>query len=256
MTETPQTVLEVLRGDFTRRCTAPELMDNPHSDQHRLERTLRQFAAINRVFSRYRTVLRSRLLGDAAAAGLRRISVLDVGGGGGDIARWLTAAAARAGAEAEVTILESDARVAAFARRACAAYPQITIEEGSALELGLNNASARYDYAICNHLLHHFSDQQLPALLRRMAAAARRRVIANDLLRHRPTAAAFALVASIFYPRSFAQLDGTLSIRKGFLPEELRTALLRAELADHAGVYTLAPGRIVLEIDTHSGSRV
>ncbi len=269
MNGAPTTVFEVLRGDFARRASAPELMDDPHSDPHRLERTLSQFASINRLFSRYRRVLARRLPADAAAAGLTRFSVLDVGGGGGDIARRLVADAARQGMQAEVTVLESDPRVAAFARRACASEPRVTIQEGSAFALPLapyNGAGSegaehglsatRHDYVICNHLLHHFSDEQLPELLQRMTAAARRRVIANDLLRARSSAVAFAAIAALFYPGGFAAFDGALSVQKGFRPAELRQTLERAGLAEFAEVYTLPPGRVVLEVYLPGAPRV
>jgi len=247
MNGAPTTVFEVLRGDFARRSSAPELMDDPHSDRRRLERTLTQFAAINRVFSRYRRALDRRLAADAAAAGLRRFSVLDVGGGGGDIARRIVRDAVRRGRHAEVTVLEADPRVAAFARRACAAVPEITVQQGSALQLPLVPRT-RYDYVICNHLLHHFPDEQLPELLQRMAAAARRLVIANDLVRSRGSAAAFAAFATLFYPGGFAAFDGALSVQKAFRPPELRELIERAGLAEHAKVYTLLPGRVVVEL--------
>ncbi len=250
-------VAQILRADFARRATAPELMDDPHSDRRRLERTLAQFARINRVFSRYGAALRGPILHDAAAAGLKRFSVLDVGGGGGDIARRLVDDARRRGFNAEVTILEADPRVAAYARCMCATYPQITVQEGSALELPPAHTPAAastpgeeaYDYVISNHLLHHFRDEDLPELLRRMCMAARRLVIANDLLRSRPAAVAFAALARLCFPDSFAAFDGALSINKGFRPPELRAALARAGLTAPARVYTLIPGRVVAQLD-------
>ncbi len=302
MNGAPATVIDVLRGDFGRRSSVPELMDDPRGDRGRLERTLTQFAGINRLFSRYRRVF-DRLVGsDAADAGLKRFSVLDVGGGGGDIAQRIVRDAARRGQEAEVTILEADPRVAEFARRACARFPEITVEEGSALDLPFSTGPAssgsgvpergvsstpvaasspsqrpslrppqrrgalnhdggrntercakRYDYVICNHLLHHFRDEQLPRLVQCMTAAARRRVVANDLRRSRASAVAFVAIATLLFPGGFTAFDGALSVNKGFRPVELRRLLDKAELQRGAKVYSLVPNRVVVEI-TLSGS--
>jgi len=70
--------------------------------------------------------------------------------------------------------------------------------------------------------------------------------VASDLLRSRNSFIIFSLFAAVFLHRSFATYDGRLSIRKGFLPEELRGLLSGIEGFERLELRCQRPGRIVL----------
>lgn len=200
------------------RSTAPEIMDDPGSDPELLERTLGQLVLVNRLLSRMRGLLRRHLLRDMAERGEpgRTWSVLDVGAGGCDIPIWLVRVAHRRGIALNITCLDHDPRVLQYARSRVAEYPEITLLEGSAFAI-----PGSYDYIICNHFLHHLTDDEIGRFLAAAHRACRRRLLVNDLLRSYWSLAGFQLFATLFLRGSFARSDGLLSIRKGFRRREL-----------------------------------
>jgi 2-polyprenyl-3-methyl-5-hydroxy-6-metoxy-1,4-benzoquinol methylase len=222
------------------RAQGPELMDLPDSDPRRLERTLRQIEWVNRLLTGYRRLLERSVLEDLhRRPGRPPYTLLDVGSGGGDIAAWL--ASRQAGLR--IVCLDHDPRAVAFARRRCAALPTIEVRQGSVSEL---DSMERFDYVLAHSFLHHLPEGEIAPAVQAMLRRARRLLVASDLLRSRRSHVIFSLFAAVFLHRSFAPADGRLSIRKGFLPEELRGLLSGIEGFERLTIRCEPPGRIVL----------
>ena len=222
------------------RAREPELMDLPDSDPRRLERTLRQIVLINRLLTGYRRLLECTVLEDLSRhPGRPPYTLLDVGSGGGDIAAWL----ARRQPDLRIVCLDRDPRAVAFARRRCAALPAIEVRLGSVSEL---DSMERFDYVLAHDFLHHLPEGEIALAVQAMLRRARRLLVASDLLRSRHSFVIFSLFAAVFLHRSFAAADGRLSIRKGFLPEELRELLSGIEGFERLAIRCEPPGRIIL----------
>jgi 2-polyprenyl-3-methyl-5-hydroxy-6-metoxy-1,4-benzoquinol methylase len=130
-----------------------------------------------------------------------------------------------------------------YARRRCSAFPAIEVRLGSTSELG---SMERFDYVFAHNFLHHLPDGEIAPALQAMLRLARRMLVASDLLRSCRSYVIFSLLAAAFLHRSFAIADGRLSIRKGFLPEELRELLSGIEAFERLEIRCEPPGRIVL----------
>jgi 2-polyprenyl-3-methyl-5-hydroxy-6-metoxy-1,4-benzoquinol methylase len=212
-------------------------MDLPDSDPRRLERTLAQMAWINRFLTGARGLLERTILQD-----IRRrpgpCTLLDVGCGGADLALWLV----RREPSLRVTCLDHDPRAADFARRRCAGIDRIEVRLGSASEL---EALGGFDYVFANHFLHHQEDEHLAPTVAAMMARARRLMVITDLLRSRSSYFWYSLLAGLLLRGSFALVDGRLSIRRGFLPEEL-SARLDGTARGRLEVRREPPGRVVV----------
>jgi 2-polyprenyl-3-methyl-5-hydroxy-6-metoxy-1,4-benzoquinol methylase len=222
------------------RAREPELMDLPDSDPRRLRRTLRQIVLINLLLTGYRRLLERTVLEDLSHhPGRPPYTLLDVGSGGGDIAAWL----ARRQPDLRIICLDHDPRAVAFARRRCAALPAIEVRLGSVSEL---DSMERFDYVLAHDFLHHLPEGEIAPAVQAMLRRARRLLVASDLLRSRHSFVIFSLFAAVFLHRSFAAADGRLSIRKGFLPEELRELLSGIEGFERLALRCEPPGRIVL----------
>jgi 2-polyprenyl-3-methyl-5-hydroxy-6-metoxy-1,4-benzoquinol methylase len=233
------------------RATQREIMDDPESDRELLELTLRQLRVVNRVLTRMQGLLRRYILRDLAERGEHSATVLDVGAGGGDIALRLAEDARRRGIALEITCLDNDPRIVEFARHHVGDHPAVSVVEGSALEI-----TGSYDYVICNHVLHHLPGAEIGLFLSSAFMACRRRLLVNDLLRSRVSMAGFWLVATLFLRGGFSRKDGITSIRKGFLPQELRVLAESSEWGlpgIERTVRRLVPGRVVL-VATRQGS--
>jgi 2-polyprenyl-3-methyl-5-hydroxy-6-metoxy-1,4-benzoquinol methylase len=93
-------------------------------------------------------------------------------------------------------------------------------------------AAGSFDIVFCSLFLHHFTDDQIVALLRGFAAVSRRLVFVSDLERH-PLAYYF-LPATRWLLRwnRITLHDGPISVEAAFRPEELRTLAVRAGLTN------------------------
>ncbi|MCY1136434.1 methyltransferase domain-containing protein [Actinoplanes sp. Pm04-4] len=196
-----------------------ELMDDPGCDLDRLERTYRQFTAVNRLVSGWRRLYRRRIrpLLDAD----RPTTLLDVGFGGGDISRALARWAARDRLLLRTTAIDPDGRALRHVRR----LPDAGVRFEQASSADLVARGDRYDVVISNHLLHHLDAGELSALLADSRALSRRLVLHNDLARASAGYGLYAAVTLPFARRSFVHQDGLLSIRRSYRPAELRAAV-------------------------------
>jgi 2-polyprenyl-3-methyl-5-hydroxy-6-metoxy-1,4-benzoquinol methylase len=228
--------------DFSVRTRAEELMDRPDCDTRHLLRTVDQFASINRMFSRYRTLLKRTVLRDMRRDPDREYHLVDLGAGGCDIPAWLLRQTRRNGLKLRITAIDSDARIVEHARRKFVQVNALDPVLGDAFAL---ETHAPFDYVFANHFLHHLDDQQIVELLRRVESRARRGYVFSDLRRSRLSYWAFDLVSRVLYRDSFAHSDGKLSILKGFSVQELDALAGLAKLK-HPQVGAQFPGRVYL----------
>lgn len=194
-----------------------ERMDDPACNEDKLYRTYRQFEIVNRLVSGWPRLFKARLAPLLRGGG----TVLDVGCGGGDLARKLRSWGEQLGLELQITAIDPDPRALAFAL-SCPPVSGVTFHQASVQEL--QEAGERFDVVISNHVLHHLPVARLAEFFDSTARLAGRAVFHNDLRRHEIALAAFALCWPLF-PRSFIVGDGIRSIRRAFTPAELEPLL-------------------------------
>ena len=199
-----------------------ELLDGPLPAAD-LRATLDDLDRLNTWFGGYAlTLARIRRIADRLPRG-RRLVVVDVGGGRGDLAIRIARGARRAGRPVCIVVLDRDPAMLALARRRTARYPEIALVCAEARALPLLACAA--DVAVAALTLHHLAPDEAMAAVTAMTGAARV-VVVNDLLR---TPAALALVwlatrALRLHPVS--RHDGPMSVRRAYSADEL-TALVR-----------------------------
>lgn len=226
-----------------RNTTDKEMMDRADADPDRLDRTLRQFRWINALFSASRTLLREHFFSVMARDPARRYTLLDVGAGGCDIAVWAAREARKRGLRLDISALDNDPRILPFARRAVREYPDIRVLEGNALDLG---RAGDFDFIFSNHFLHHLDWDEIGTFLGQVLAATRLAFVMNDLKRSRWSYLGCTIFLGLSTRRSYAFHDGRLSIRRGFLPGELRDFTTRNFPGAGIRVAEASPARIVL----------
>ena len=217
-------------------------MDDPDCDAAQLTRTLNAFARSNRLFTRYRSILRRWIIPDMQRAPARRHRVVDLGAGGCDIAVWLLEQCRRTGLREDVVALDANPRVVAYARQKYGHVASLDIRHEDAL--GFNGFAD--DYVFGNHFLHHLGNNEIVALLRKLAALPVRRFVFSDLCRHYRAYYVISLAGAALFPGTFIGYDGRLSVRKGFSIAEMESFLTRAGLHPQTQIHTLAPARVVL----------
>jgi ubiquinone/menaquinone biosynthesis C-methylase UbiE len=166
------------------------------------------------------------LLGAATATG--PLTVIDVGGGRGDLALRLLGRGRR---RRPLRVVVVDRELGAGARR----RPGIGVVRADATALPFRKGAA--DVVVASLLLHHLEPEAAARALGEMRAAARLGVVVNDLSRTRLTLALVWLATRLVTRHRFARHDGPLSVRRAYAPDELRA------LASQAGIGRVAVRR-------------
>lgn len=192
-------------------------MDDPDCDDVTLMRTYGRFRAVNMAFAGWRRTYREQLRPRFIAP---QHTVLDIGGGGGDVARALIRWARRDGVSLQVTVIDPDARAEAYVE----SRPPV---EGLSFRRGISSSlvdeGASFDFVLSNHVLHHLSAADLGIVLADSEALARVAVVHSDLRRSAVAYVLFSIASLPFTPGTFIREDGLTSIRRSFTPGELRT---------------------------------
>jgi 2-polyprenyl-3-methyl-5-hydroxy-6-metoxy-1,4-benzoquinol methylase len=201
-----------------RDADAAEFMDAPDCDPAKLERTYRQFGLVNRLFSGWKLLYVNELRPVLSPHTVT--TVLDIGSGGGDLARLLARWSQQDRLRLDVTGIDPDSRAHSFA----AGRPNgsnVRFLQADSRDMTLEGR--RFDAVISNHVLHHLQPPELAQLLADSRTMARRICLHNDLRR---SAAAYGLfsLAALPFRGSFIRADGLTSIRRSYTPAELSAA--------------------------------
>lgn len=198
-----------------------ELMDDADADLAALRRTYAQFRPVNRLVAGWRRIYRRDLRPLLSAD--HGTTLLDVGSGGGDVARALAGWAERDGLRLRVTGIDPDPRAHAYAVASAGDRPAVDFRCCASRDLVAEGR--RFDVVISNHVLHHLAEPDVTALLADSTVLARRLVLHNDLRRSGVAYAGFSLVSRLAGPHTFLRTDGLRSIRRSYRPAELGAAV-------------------------------
>ncbi len=99
-----------------------------------------------------------------------RYRLLDLATGGGDAPRLMVDFARRIGATVEVTAVDAQPSTLALARKWSVGYPEIEFREGDVRAPDFSG-DAPYDFAFFSLALHHFSEADAVAILKKLGGA-------------------------------------------------------------------------------------
>jgi 2-polyprenyl-3-methyl-5-hydroxy-6-metoxy-1,4-benzoquinol methylase len=211
-----------------------ELMDDPDCDPATLARTYRRFALVNALVGGWRAAWRTHVAPALPATG--RARVLDLGCGGGDLARSLARWARDDGFDVEVVGVDPDPRAVVAAERSVPAG--VTFRTASSADLVA--AGERFDVVVSNHVLHHLADDERAAFLADSEQLAAVRSVHSDIRRSVTAYRAYATMVPFVSAGTFVRVDGLRSIRRSFTVAELQDVLPAGWQAEAA-----APHRVL-----------
>jgi 2-polyprenyl-3-methyl-5-hydroxy-6-metoxy-1,4-benzoquinol methylase len=206
--------------------------------------TLHDFYFINLFLSRSRGLLQRYVFNDILRRKCKNFTILDIGSGAGDIARWFVRYARKKQLKVTVICIDNDSRCIDFAKHHSINYPEIIFKKMSALDL--DTLPEEPDYIFANHFLHHIDSHLIPDLIRQINQKAKIGFLINDLLRSNVTYALFFLLYPLLGCRAFTWSDGLLSIRKGFTLNEINSIVKNSGLFSTVLTHKMIPGRIVV----------
>jgi 2-polyprenyl-3-methyl-5-hydroxy-6-metoxy-1,4-benzoquinol methylase len=228
--------------DFSRRVSPselPELMDGDcrYEDFRDCLRSLEQ---VNRWLLGYRPTLAWL---ERLPHGLRDpIHIVDVGSGGGDLLRQISAWARRRGTAVELTGIDLNPFAARAAKESTAKELGIAWVTGDALEY---RPKKPVDIVVSSLMTHHLEDEEVGALLRWMETTARVGWFINDLERSARSCRMFGWMAGVVRWHRFVRHDGTVSFRRAFQKKDWVRLLAAADVPQNAvSVEHWRPGRL------------
>ncbi|MFN0086670.1 MAG: methyltransferase domain-containing protein [Blastocatellia bacterium] len=228
-------------GAFAKRSEESELIDGGDYGLDEFIDTLADLRRVNRYLGGVRALTR-HLFPMIEATGERRIRLLDVGTGSGDIPSRIVEWARARRIEIDCVVVDLNEMAAAEAAARTRDYPEIQVVRADAMRLPFADGS--FDFVIASMFLHHFETPQAASLLRSFARVARVAFIINDLRRHPIAYYTIKLLTRIFTRNRLVRNDAALSVLRGFADPDL------AELAGSAGaplrVFRHFPYRYIL----------
>ena len=223
------------------RAIAEELMDAPDLDAETYAAVVGDLAKVNVLTLAARPTLGFLRRAFAGHPG-RRLRILDVGFGDGDMLRRIARWAARRGHEAELVGVDLNPRSELAAKAHTPPGLAIRWVTGDYADL----ADEPWDFVISSLVAHHMSHAELIAFLRFMERHARVGWLVSDLHRHRFAYLGFPILARLAGWHRIVRLDGTLSIARSYRPAEWPPILAEAGVTG-ARVYRAFPFRLCVE---------
>lgn len=200
-------------------------MDRPQPVSAELEVDLRNLRQLNRYFGSHRLIMRFLRLWLKPN---RRMRILDLATGSGDIPRLIVDHAREVKATVAIDAVDQQASTLEIARRLSAGYPEIEFLQGDILTL----TREPYDLVLCSLALHHFSEEDAVAVLRRCRDLSRRYVLVSDLRRGTLATLGVFLLTGLLFREKMTRVDARLSAERAFSFREFRILAERAGWRD------------------------
>jgi hypothetical protein len=196
-----------------RRVNTPEILDSPDCPPAEIEASLRDLSRINRWFGGVGTT-RKLIEHVAAATGRKRLTLLEVAAGYGEVPEVAARQLVRKGIALQVTLLDQKQSHLLPGNRSVVA---------DALSLPFRDNS--FDLVSSSLFAHHLDPPELKRFAAEALRVSRCALLINDLIRHPLhlglVYAGFALMRS-----HVSRVDGVASVRRAYVPEEMRQILL------------------------------
>jgi ubiquinone/menaquinone biosynthesis C-methylase UbiE len=212
------------------RVDAPEILDSDACSPADVEATLRDLGRVNRWFGGVRTT-QKMVERVAQISGVRHFSLLEVASGSGEVPETVRQRLARRGIALDVTLLDRAWSHLPSGNRAGGNHAGRNHLSGShgvvADTLALPFGDGAFDLVSCNLFAHHLNAQQLAQFVREGLRVSRKSLLINDLIRH-PLHLVLAFAGFPLMRSRVAWLDGLTSVRRAYVPDEIRSLLASA----------------------------
>ena len=190
-------------------------MDRPQPISPELLSDLRNLRTLNRYFGSYR-LIRYFLRGWVGPG--ENLRIVDLATGSGDIPRLVVDFARKAGAEVEIDAVDFQASTIEIARELSVGFPEIRYHCTDIHHFGNERD---YDIVLSSLALHHFSNSEAVAMLRRCQALSRRKVLVADLCRSWFAKLGIDLLTATVFREAMTRNDARASAERSFSYQEL-----------------------------------
>lgn len=198
------------------RALESELMDDFSQGGVELAEAHRHLRRLNKLFGAARPVCRGldRLWKEVGKP--ERWTIMDVGCGAGELNRTVFRWARRRGVRLSLILVDKSEEACEEAGRLFGGDERVQIWRDDLFGL----PESCVDVVTASQFAHHFSEEELIAVVRRMSALARVGVVLADIHRHWLAWAAVSLATRMVSGNRYIRHDGPLSVAKGFQDDD------------------------------------
>src|SRR5215467_3578022 len=194
------------------RTNSEEILDSKDCPAGETQTSLRDLCRINRWFGGVATT-RKLLERIVSVTGLKRLSLLEVAAGLGEVPRGAAMRLAGHGVSLDITDLD---RVYSHLQRDHRAL--------AADALALPFPDASFDVVSCSLFVHHLQPDEVRRFTSESLRVSRHALLINDLIRH-PLHLALVYAGFPLMRSYVSRVDGVASVRRAYVPEEMRAML-------------------------------
>ncbi|MBO9599624.1 MAG: methyltransferase domain-containing protein, partial [Cohnella sp.] len=210
-------------GFLANRSTKPERMDDFTKGGAELTEALVHLRRLNRLFGASAPAVYGVRRLWVSLGRPRRLTLLDVGAGSGDINRSMLRWARKQGVEMNVILADVTEEARAESERLFREDPSVTFMRSDLFELPARCA----DIVTASQFAHHFDSKRLPEVIKRMLDVSRAGIVINDIHRHWIAWSAVWLTTRLVSSNGYIRHDGPLSVAKGFRKADFRDAAMK-----------------------------
>jgi 2-polyprenyl-3-methyl-5-hydroxy-6-metoxy-1,4-benzoquinol methylase len=156
----------------------------------------------------------------------RPLHVADLGSGGGDTLRHVARWARKHGIAVELTGIDANAFMLEYATAKSQEYPEISYQKFDIFSPEFQRRP--YDVVMSSLFCHHFTDEELVAMLRQWQQQARVAVIINDLHRHWLAYHSIKWLTRLLGGSYLVRHDAPMSVARAFRRADWVALLARA----------------------------
>jgi SAM-dependent methyltransferase len=201
------------------RVDAPEILDSGACSARDARGVLAAIGRVNRWFGGVATT-QKMVERAAVATGTKQLSLLEVASGLGEVPELVRLKLARRGIKLQVTLL--DRAQSHLPLRNGLGGNGVRESHGIVADaLALPFSDGAFDLVSCSLFAHHLSAEQLAQFVREGLRVSRRALLINDLIRH-PLHLSLAYAGYPLMRNRVAWLDGLTSVRRAYVPDEIR----------------------------------
>ncbi|WP_348812479.1 methyltransferase domain-containing protein [Flavobacterium maritimum] len=196
-----------------------ETMDDFSMEGEVLRDALDKIAKINHLLGGNKLTLRGIRKLIASLPNSRRITIVDVGCGNGDMLRTIADFGLKNDLKFKLIGIDANAFTINHARKLSDFYPNITYKCQDIFDKPFTEL--KYDIVLCTLTLHHFKEEEILKLMTVFYSNADIGIVINDLQRSAIAYRLFQLLCFVFRLNEMSREDGLTSILRGFKKEDL-----------------------------------
>jgi len=214
--------------NLSKRSYEPEMMDDLKMEGEVLASTLRQIAMVNKWLGGSSLILGGIKKIIKKDKYLKVLKIADFGFGGGEILREIAIWARKNKIQTELIGFDANAYTISYAKEQSVAFPEIKFEQLDIFEFeAIHN---QYDISLCSLFLHHFNEDEILLIIKKLYASSSRALLINDLQRSLIAYYLFKLVTFVLSASKMVRHDGLLSVKKAFRKNELKLLASKASV--------------------------